>query len=535
MKRFIPAFIAFAFFSFQFANAQTFANQLSKDSVEERFVQEVQRQGLSFKNAYHQFLSDSLAVISCDLIGRNGFGQTVTQPAIFYCVLYHENGKEFYWKALYSVKDFGITPPLFFDIEHPYITKDKMMSQDNKFSLFSKMTYEDAMYYRFMYYIGLQNMKGSAWSEDDRQSFLNSYFRGVKTGFWICKSELDEFGDPVGVSLSCPFYTKKMQDGNVDKENVEFFLNISANNIRFIPGPFQYFSSLNKYVLTIKDASGNQLKCSLDDKLNITSNASSFLRFIERDGIIKGSIAQEKGGVSYVFSLYANGYNAAKKAVNLSTNNIADLVKKNEQVKKGGGEKAESLSKQEEAIQKAKRVLSRRPTSKVYLVKVLTSAGVTQEDANFAVEHCGANWKEQAVLSAKNYLLTMAYSKSRLISQLTFEGFTKEEANYGADNCDADWRKEAVRSAKSYASDINFNYSKQGLIKHLVFDGFSNDDASYAVEHCDANWKRSACRAAEIYVSTIHLTKQEVKKQLEYEGFTSDEVDYAMKNADVDW
>ena len=326
MKRFIPTFIAFALFSFQFANAQTFANPLSKDLVEDSFVREMQRQRFSFNEAYHQILTDSLAVISCDATGRNGFGQTVTMPIIFYRVLFHVNEVQHSFTGVYLVKDNGITPPLFFDIEHPYITKDKMMSLENKFSFLSKMTYEDVMYYRFRYYVGLQAIKPAWLSEEDKPD-LDSYFRDVKTGYWICKSELDEFGDPVGVSLSCPFYAKTIKDGNVDEESVEFFLNISANNIRFIPGPFQYFSSLNKYVLTIKDPSGNQLKCSLDDKLNITSNASSFLRFIERDGIIKGSIAQEKGGVSYVFSLYANGYNAAKKAVNLSTNNIADLVK----------------------------------------------------------------------------------------------------------------------------------------------------------------------------------------------------------------
>ena len=330
MKRFIPTFIAFALFSFQFANAQTFADPLSKDLVEDCFVREMQRQSFSFNEAYHQILTDSLAVISCDATGRNGFGQTVIVPIIFYRVLFHVNEEQHSFTGVYLVKDNGITPPLFFDIEHPYITKDKMMSLENKFSFLSKMTYEDVMYYRFRYYVGLQAIKPAWLSEEDKPD-LDSYFRDVKTGYWICKSELDEFGDPVGVSLSCPFYAKTIKDGNVDEESVEFFLNISANNIRFIPAPFHDFVfPFRKNVLTIKDASGNQLKCSLDGKLNITSNASSFLRFIEHEGIIKGSIAQEEGGVSYVFSLYANGYNAAIKDVNLSTSTITDLDKKNE-------------------------------------------------------------------------------------------------------------------------------------------------------------------------------------------------------------
>ena len=109
----------------------------------------------------------------------------------------------------------------------------------------------------------------------------------------------------------------KMQDGNIEKEGLEFFLSISDKGIRFIPDTFQVFLPWNKYALTIKDDSGNQLTCSLDDKFNITSHASSFLRIIERGGIIKGNIKDLSGGKSYVFSIYTDGYRLAKSSSKL--------------------------------------------------------------------------------------------------------------------------------------------------------------------------------------------------------------------------
>ena len=59
--------------------------------------------------------------------------------------------------------------------------------------------------------------------------------------------------------------------------------------------------------------------------------------------------------------------------------------------------------------------------------------GYSTEEATYAVNNCGANWKEQAVRVAKNYLNTMSFSKQSLITQLEFEGFTEEEAQYGVE------------------------------------------------------------------------------------------------------
>ena len=308
--------------------AQSFG-QLPKENVDGYFQRAMQNRGLSYNNGYYQLLTDSLAVIVCDATGRNGFGMPVTNSVVYFYLRYRDNGEVFYWNDLYAFNN--TSSNLFSSLEHPFIPQNQLRSIEP--SLFTVMTYEDAMYYRFMYYIGLTALKGQGMSVDDRNRYLSFYTKTIKTGLWIRNNELDDFGDPVGVSLSCPLYSKKMKDGNVEAENLEFFLNISADNIKIIPPKFEFFNSLRKHTISIKDASGNQLTCSLDKNLNIVSNALNFLRVIEREGVIKGVIAEEDGK-SYTFSLYLDGYNAAKKATKLITNSItnADKTKVEEKV-----------------------------------------------------------------------------------------------------------------------------------------------------------------------------------------------------------
>ena len=85
--------------------------------------------------------------------------------------------------------------------------------------------------------------------------------------------------------------------------------------------------------------------------------------------------------------------------------------------------------------------------------------------------------QKNALRSAKNYLRTMAFSRSGLISQLEFEGYSTEDATFAVDNCGADWKEQAVKKAKSYLDMMAF--SKEGLIKQLEFEGFTSEEALY--------------------------------------------------------
>ena len=67
------------------------------------------------------------------------------------------------------------------------------------------------------------------------------------------------------------------------------------------------------------------------------------------------------------------------------------------------------------------------------LIEQLEYEGYSTEEATYAVDNCGADWKEQAAKKAEEYLKSMSFSKSGLIEQLEYEGFTHEQAVYGAD------------------------------------------------------------------------------------------------------
>ncbi|MBQ2798061.1 MAG: Ltp family lipoprotein, partial [Ruminiclostridium sp.] len=134
---------------------------------------------------------------------------------------------------------------------------------------------------------------------------------------------------------------------------------------------------------------------------------------------------------------------------------------------------------QKNALRTAKNYLSVMSFSKKGLIEQLEYEGYSTEDATYAAENCGANWKEQSLKHAKSYLNTMAFSYSGLIDQLDYEGYSAEEATYGADNCGADWNEQAAKKAKSYLDVMAF--SRDGLIDQLMYEGFTYDQAVYGV------------------------------------------------------
>lgn len=88
--------------------------------------------------------------------------------------------------------------------------------------------------------------------------------------------------------------------------------------------------------------------------------------------------------------------------------------------------------------------------------------------------------QKNALKKAKTYLEAMPFSKDGLIKQLEFEKYSHDDAVYAVDNCGADWKEQAVKKAKTYLEIMAF--SKEGLIKQLEFEGFTNEQAVYAAE-----------------------------------------------------
>ena len=85
--------------------------------------------------------------------------------------------------------------------------------------------------------------------------------------------------------------------------------------------------------------------------------------------------------------------------------------------------------------------------------------------------------QKNALKSAESYLNFSAFSYEGLIKQLEFEKYSHEEAVYAADNCGADWKEQAAKSAASYLEYSSF--SREGLIDQLKFEGFTDEEATY--------------------------------------------------------
>ena len=85
-----------------------------------------------------------------------------------------------------------------------------------------------------------------------------------------------------------------------------------------------------------------------------------------------------------------------------------------------------------------------------------------------------------ALDKAQDYLSFTAFSKKGLRSQLEYEGFKDDEIDYAIENCGADWKEQAVKKAKEYLDFTSF--SKDGLIDQLEYDGFTEKQAKYGAD-----------------------------------------------------
>lgn len=137
--------------------------------------------------------------------------------------------------------------------------------------------------------------------------------------------------------------------------------------------------------------------------------------------------------------------------------------------------------------------------------------------------------QKNALDRALSYLSFMPFSREGLIDQLEYEGFSHEDAEYAADHCGADWNEQAVEKALSYLDFMSFSYS--GLVGQLEFEGFTHDQAVYGVDHCGADWYEQAEKKAQEYLEFMSFSHSGLVDQLEYEGFTHDQAEHGVTAA----
>ncbi|MBQ4511520.1 MAG: Ltp family lipoprotein [Anaerolineaceae bacterium] len=199
----------------------------------------------------------------------------------------------------------------------------------------------------------------------------------------------------------------------------------------------------------------------------------------------------------------------------------------------------------DEALQTAKNYLDSMPFSRTALEELLLFSGYSFEEAEYAVDNSGADWKEMAAQSAAFYLSSTDYSKNGLIRQLesAAEGYTHEEAVYGVEKAgkDVNWFEMAERRAAFYLRSNVF--SENGLIRQLESEsvGFTHEEAVHGVQSVsqDIDWNEMAVRRAQMFLDSGTFSENGLIHQLESPtvGFTHEQAVYAVGvvGKNVDW
>ena len=182
----------------------------------------------------------------------------------------------------------------------------------------------------------------------------------------------------------------------------------------------------------------------------------------------------------------------------------------------------------EQALQEAKSHLKYSAYSRDGLIERLERDDYTHEEAVYGADKSGANWKEQAVQEARDTLKYASYSRTGMIQYLKHEDFTSEEAVYGADNCGANWNTQAAEEAKSYLKYMSA--SRKEVYEYLLGENFTDAEATYGADHCGADWKQEAADCAKEYLKWLSLSESDLKLYLYSDGFTYDQIEYALKS-----
>lgn len=89
--------------------------------------------------------------------------------------------------------------------------------------------------------------------------------------------------------------------------------------------------------------------------------------------------------------------------------------------------------------------------------------------------------KDEALARAKVLVSERALSYEQTVQALGGEGYTANEAVYGASSCGADWNMQAVRKAEEYlVADPEMTADQ--LAQKLEMDGFSDEEVQYGVD-----------------------------------------------------
>lgn len=137
--------------------------------------------------------------------------------------------------------------------------------------------------------------------------------------------------------------------------------------------------------------------------------------------------------------------------------------------------------------------------------------------------------RTRALDQAKGYVDSAGVSRDDLKSWMKDE-YSDDDIQYAIDNCGADWKEEALQFAQNVVGIEGAGYSEQRLTKLIQGKGYTDDEVSYAMANVDVDWNEEALKCARSYRDNVDLEGDELRDQLKYEKFSDDQISYAMSH-----
>ena len=172
--------------------------------------------------------------------------------------------------------------------------------------------------------------------------------------------------------------------------------------------------------------------------------------------------------------------------------------------------------------------------SRVGLIDRMENEGYVYEDAVWAVDRIDADWYADAIGYA-NYLLGQDnYTRGELWNDLYYAYFTEDQCDYGVANCSADWAYECLLLANNYLYEYA-PCAPYDLKMQFMDGGWTQDEIDYAMNNCIADFDSYCLQRAQSIVYDVGVSEYYLRYALEMEGYYSDQIDYALEYCGADW
>ena len=165
----------------------------------------------------------------------------------------------------------------------------------------------------------------------------------------------------------------------------------------------------------------------------------------------------------------------------------------------------------------------------------LDIAEFTEDEIDYAMENCTADWAEEAAEMAYLYADQVPSSRADIREFLTNHGFTEYEIGYGIENSGIDWYEEALRVA-NYRVFLYPNTTEYGVKMQFLDGDWEVAEIEYALANVDVDYNQNCLEHCYQLLADNDWSKAYLRDVVLYnETWYAEQVDYAMANLECNW